>query len=62
VSDSAWSLRLANQARWWLLAPMLVAIFAASGQEPSDAGPRDSEKTEALRPLARGLAENVLLD
>ena len=53
---------LARQARWLLLAPVLVAISAASGQEPRDAGVQDSEKTEALRPFARGFAKNILQD
>ena len=53
MSDSTWSSRLARQARWLLLAPVLVAISAASGQEPGD---------EALKPLATGFAKNILLD
>jgi membrane-associated phospholipid phosphatase len=36
-----------------LLAPVLVAISAAYGQEPGD---------EALKPLATGFAKNILLD
>jgi membrane-associated phospholipid phosphatase len=44
------------------LALVLAAISAASGQEPRDAGVRDFENTEALRPLASGFAKNFLLD
>ncbi|MGA2270749.1 MAG: phosphatase PAP2 family protein [Bryobacteraceae bacterium] len=62
MSDSAWSSRPARQARWLLLAPVLVAISAASGQEPRDAGVQDSENTEALRPFARGFVKNILVD
>jgi membrane-associated phospholipid phosphatase len=53
VSDSTWSSKLVKQSRWLLLAPVLAAIFAAYGQEPSD---------EALKPLATGFAKNILLD
>jgi membrane-associated phospholipid phosphatase len=53
MSDSAWSSKLARQARWLLLAPVLAAISAASGQEPGD---------EALKPLATGFARNILQD
>jgi membrane-associated phospholipid phosphatase len=45
-----------------LLAPLLAAISVASGQEPRDAGVRDFEETQALKPLAKGFAKNVLLD
>ena len=60
MSDSTWSSRLARQSRWLLLAPVLAAISAASGQEPGDAG-QDS-KAEALKPLATGFARNILQD
>ena len=53
MSDSSGSSRLARRARWWLLAPVLAAISAASGQEPGD---------EALKPVATGFARNILQD
>ena len=53
MSDSTRSSRLAWHARWLLLAPVLAAISAASGQEPGD---------EALKPMATGLARNILQD
>jgi membrane-associated phospholipid phosphatase len=62
MSDSTWSSRLARRSRWLLLAPVLVAISAASGQEPRDAGVQDSENTEAVRPLARGFVKNIFRD
>jgi membrane-associated phospholipid phosphatase len=62
MSDSIWSSRLAKQARWLLLAPVLAAVSAASGQEPRNAWLQDYEDTGALRPLAKGLAKNLLLD
>jgi membrane-associated phospholipid phosphatase len=62
MSDSTWSSMLGRQARWLLLAPVLVAISAVSGQEPRDAAVQDSEKTEAPGPLAGGFAKSILLD
>jgi membrane-associated phospholipid phosphatase len=62
MSDSAYGSRLAKHARWLLLAPVLAAISAAFGQEPSDATERDSEKADALKPFARGLAKDIFQD
>jgi membrane-associated phospholipid phosphatase len=62
MSDSTCSSRRAKQARWLLLAPALAAISAAFGQEPRDAVGQDSEKADALKPFAKGLAKNVLQD
>ena len=62
MSDSTRSWRLARQSRWLLLAPVLAAISAASGQGPGDAGAQDYENAEALKPLAAGFARNVLQD
>ena len=53
MSRSTWSSRLARHGRWLLLAPVLAAISAASGQVPAD---------EALKPLATGFARNILQD
>src|SRR5664280_1177184 len=53
MSDSAWSSKLARPSRWLLLAPVLAAISAASGQEPPD---------EALKPLATRFARNIFKD
>ena len=49
-------------SRWFLLATVLVAISAASGQELRDAGAQDYENAEALRPVATGFARNILQD
>jgi membrane-associated phospholipid phosphatase len=61
MSASTWSSRLAREARWLLLAA-LVAISAASGQEPLDAGTQDPGKVEGPRPVAKELARNILQD
>jgi membrane-associated phospholipid phosphatase len=53
MSEATWSSGLAKHARWWLLAPVLAALSAASGQEPSE---------EAPKPLATGFARNILQD
>ena len=53
MTDSTCSSKLARQSRWLLLAPALVAISAAYGQEPGD---------EAPIPSATGFARNILRD
>jgi membrane-associated phospholipid phosphatase len=62
MSHSTCSSRHAKQARWLLLAPVLLAVSAASAQEPGYASAQGPEETEALRPFARGFAKNVLRD
>jgi membrane-associated phospholipid phosphatase len=53
MSHSTWSSPLARHVRWLLLAPVLAAVSAASGQEPSDPPPE---------PLATGFPRNLLQD
>lgn len=53
MSDSAWTPKLARQARWLLLVSLLAAVPAASGQEPSGESPG---------PMAAQLPRNILLD
>ena len=53
MSASTWSSRLARQARWWLLATVLAATSAASGQEPGG---------EPLSSSATGFARDILAD
>jgi len=51
-----------KQARWLLLAPVLLAVSAASAQEPGGAGAQDPERAETLGPFARGWPKNILQD
>jgi membrane-associated phospholipid phosphatase len=62
MSDSTWIWSFVRQARWLLLAPALVVVSAASGQEPADAGAQAAEKAAEPAPLAKEFAKNVLRD